>query len=96
MGNFLWAIAHFFGGRALKAALNWVFDYPMYSAAIFFLGSVLGGVVMTLLSIPLNIAEIKTYDWVKKDVFAIERIKRRLEKWRHFWFLDEEDTWTRR
>ncbi|MDO5758276.1 MAG: hypothetical protein Q4P24_12350 [Rhodobacterales bacterium] len=62
-------------GFTLKRSSDYAFDYVLYPVVILSLGYVWGGVVMTLLSVVMNILIIKAYDWAKQDLLMIEILK---------------------
>ena len=62
-------------GLAIKKSLDYGFDYLLYPFVLIWLGYVWGGVVMTIASIVVNLAVIRTYDWSKRDWLLLETIK---------------------
>lgn len=62
-------------GLAMKRAINYPFDLLLYPAMMIWLGNLSGGVVMTILSVILNLIVISAYDWSKTDWLAIETLK---------------------
>lgn len=69
-------LATFGVGVALKKGLDSGFDYVVYPAALLVLGYGWGGLVMTLLSVAVNVVFIRAYDWARCDFLLIERLKR--------------------
>lgn len=63
-------------GLAMKRAINWPFDLILYPAMMVWLGHLWGGVVMTILSLFLNLLVIAGYDWAKTDWLLIEALKK--------------------
>ncbi len=53
-------------------AMNQSFDYLLYPAVIYWLGSLKGGVVMTILAVALNYALVLGYNKTKADWFGFE------------------------
>ncbi len=68
-------VGRFGVGFTLKKSSDYAFDYVVYPVVIISLGYVWGGVVMTLLSVAMNILIIKAYDWAKQDLLMIELLK---------------------
>jgi hypothetical protein len=62
-------------GLAMKRAINYPFDFLLYPTMMIWLGNFSGGVVMTILSMVLNLIVISAYDWSKTDWLAIETLK---------------------
>lgn len=62
-------------GHLMNAVVVYGFDYGLYPLAIWQLGPIIGGSVMVVLSILLDLAIIKWYDRSKKDWLGIEIIK---------------------
>lgn len=60
---------------ASKKGIDYGFDYVLYPAALLYLGYWWGGITMTLASVILNIGLIKIYDWTRRDLLMIERLK---------------------
>jgi hypothetical protein len=65
----------FVAGFILKRAINYPFDFVLYPAALFWLGTVTGGLFMMALSVVFNTLLIRAYDWSETDWLAIEAIK---------------------
>ena len=62
-------------GLAMKQAINWPFDLILYPLMMLWLGHLWGGIVMTILSVFLNLLVIAGYDWAKTDWLLIEALK---------------------
>ncbi len=62
-------------GSVIYSIWNWLYDYPFYSFTIWYLGILKGGLLMAMLSIVVDLATLKFYDWSKEDWFALEYIK---------------------
>lgn len=62
-------------GLAIKRTINWPFDFVLYPMMIIWLGNIWGGLVLTILSIFLNLLVIRGYDWSKTDWLGIEALK---------------------
>ena len=55
--------------------LTWIYDYLIVSFFLLYLGFLWGMVVVVVLSIVVDLATMKFYDWLKKDWLALESIK---------------------
>jgi hypothetical protein len=62
-------------GVFLKKSIDYGFDYLAYPVALISFGYLWGGVVMTVLSVGLNLAVIRAYDWAKQDFLLLETLK---------------------
>ena len=62
-------------GHGFKQVEEFVFDYTLYPAAIAFLGTVVGGLVMTVFSAVMCYLYLLFYDWSKRDWFGFELLK---------------------
>lgn len=62
-------------GLAMKRAVNYPFDFLLYPVMLLWLGYAWGGLVMTVLSVFLNLLVIMAYDWSATDWFLIEELK---------------------
>jgi hypothetical protein len=62
-------------GVGTNAAMNWAFDWVLYPYAIYALGLLWGGVVMSLASFVFCIILIWLYDLLKRDWLGIETVK---------------------
>ncbi len=62
-------------GSFIYSIWNWLYDYPFYSFVIWYLGIFKGGLIMAILSLAVDLATLKFYDWSKEDWFALEYIK---------------------
>lgn len=62
-------------GVLIKKSIDYGFDYIAYPVALIFFGYLWGGVIMTTLSIFLNLAVIRAYDWAKRDFLLLETLK---------------------
>jgi hypothetical protein len=69
------AIFRWLTGAGIYTAVSWLFDYPIYGAAIWLAGPFWGGILMIALSIPLDLAAIRVYDKSGKDWLALEYLK---------------------
>ena len=67
--------ATFGAGLLLKHSINEPFDLILYPAVLLWLGNIWGGLVMTALSVVLNVIIIRAYDWSKTDWLLIETLK---------------------
>lgn len=54
---------------------TWLYDYVVVSFFLIYLGLFKGAIVITILSILVDLATMKFYDWFKKDWLALETIK---------------------
>ena len=68
-------VAELAAGITAFTLLNYVFDYALYPFAIYKLGIIKGGLLMTFLAAVSNIICLKFYDWSKRDWLGIEAIK---------------------
>lgn len=66
-------------GLFLKYLLDWPFDYILYPIVLCTFGWLEGGVIMTLLSIPINFMQIYLYDKAGIDFFSFEAAKQFVE-----------------
>ncbi len=76
--KYLKRIKYFFllvSGLLLKRAINYPFDYVVYPIVIAWLGSIIGGIILTLIALVVNVFIIRAYDWSKTDWFLIEKLK---------------------
>lgn len=64
-----------FIGHVGKNIEETLFDYALYPAVIAWLGAVVGGAVMTVLSALFCYLYILAYDWSGKDWFGFEMMK---------------------
>lgn len=62
-------------GFSSYTLFTWLFDYPLYGAAIWHLGALWGGLIMVALSLLVDIGSIRFYDWSKRDWLAVEFIR---------------------
>lgn len=62
-------------GHSINKALDYMFDYVLYPAAIWNLGAFLGGGVMAVASLAICLCCLRLYDWSKRDWLGIEAIK---------------------
>jgi len=81
----------FGAGLLLKWGINYPFDFLLYPVVLIWLGNIWGGLVMTVLSVILNIIIIRAYDWSQTDWLLIETLKGLREndsksKWQHFFY----------
>lgn len=81
-------------GLVMKRVFNYPFDYVLYPFVMWRLGYVWGGLVMTFLSVFINLLIIATYDWSKTDWLLIESFKSFREgksegKWKRFVFVSK-------
>lgn len=63
-------------GFSSYTVFAWLYDFPLYAFVMWHLGPVLGGLVMTLLTIPVDLYCFRLYDWSEQDWLAIEYIKK--------------------
>jgi len=63
-------------GHTFKNIEESIFDYVIYPAIIALLGTVVGGIVMTIASATECYLFLRLYDWSKKDWFGFELLKR--------------------
>lgn len=54
---------------------SWVYDYVVISFFLIYLGFLEGMIVIVILSMIVDLATMKFYDWLKKDWLALESIK---------------------
>lgn len=62
-------------GHTFKQVEEFIFDYTLYPAVIALLGTVIGGIVMTMFSALICYLYILFYDWSKKDWLGLEFLK---------------------
>lgn len=62
-------------GFSLKKSFDYLFDYVLYPAALFYLGYAWGGVVMTIASLVVSVLFIRAYDWLRCDFLLLEQLK---------------------
>lgn len=55
--------------------LTWIYDYIVVSFLLIYLGLIKGTIVIIILSMLVDLATMKFYDWFKKDWLALESIK---------------------
>lgn len=68
-------LAIFAVGVAGSQGINFLFDYGVYPATIWWLGMLWGGIVMTLVTIVANVGLIRLYDYLGQDWLLIETAK---------------------
>jgi len=73
-------------GHTANKVQEYGFDYLLYPFAIFKLGVLYGGLVMSLLSLLVCLGLLKLYDWTKRDCLGIEAIKSMKEYQGASWF----------
>jgi hypothetical protein len=57
------------------AALNWLYDFPLYAWAIWFWGPLIGGLSMAALSVPVDLVTYRFYNHVADDWLGIEYLR---------------------
>ena len=62
-------------GHTFKQVEIFIFDLLLYPAAIALFGTVIGGLIMTVLSAVVCYLYILFYDWAKKDWLGLELLK---------------------
>jgi hypothetical protein len=62
-------------GLVLKKAMDYLFDYGVYPVALLAFGTVAGGLLMTAISVVMNILVIRAYDWARMDFLFLEGLK---------------------
>lgn len=75
MNNLAKDTATLSAGLFMRAVINHGFDYVLYPVVLLWLGNTIGGIVLTILAVIINIAIIKAYDWSKTDWLLIEKLK---------------------
>lgn len=65
-------------GMTLYSAVAWLIDYPLYAAAVWFLGAYFGGLLMMAICLPIDLLALKAYDWSRRDWLSIEYCKVKL------------------
>lgn len=55
--------------------LTWIYDYIVVSFCLIYFGLLKGMIIVVVLSMIIDLATIKFYDWLKKDWLALESIK---------------------
>ena len=55
--------------------LTWVYDYVVVSFLLIYFGLLKGIIVVVILSMIIDLATLKFYDWFKKDWLALETLK---------------------
>jgi len=88
--TFLEPLLTLIAGLAMKRAINWPFDVGLYLPVIVWLGPVWGGLLMAVVSVPLNLLVLRAYDRSQRDWLMIERVKSVIEAIQ-IWFLEEEE-----
>ena len=63
--------------------LTWVYDYVVVSFILIYFGFLKGIVIVVILSMAIDLATLKFYDWLKKDWLALETLKE-MEHKKHF------------
>ena len=66
-------------GYTFGTIFDYSFNYVVYIPVVAYYGAVNGGIIMAILSIPVNYLFIKFYDWSKQDWFGIEVAKEEAE-----------------
>jgi len=66
-------------GYTVGYIFDYGFNYAVYIPVVAIYGPIKGGVIMAILSVPVNYLFIKFYDWSKKDWFGIEVAKEAAE-----------------
>ncbi len=66
-------------GHTFGYIFDYGFNYAIYIPIVAVYGPIKGGVIMAILSVPVNYLFIKFYDWSKKDWFGIEAAKEAAE-----------------
>lgn len=59
---------------------SWAYDYVIVSFFLLYLGFLRGMIVVVILSMIVDYATMKFYDWFKKDWLALESIKKLEDK----------------
>ncbi len=62
-------------GHGFKQGEEFFFDYMLYPAVIAWLGAIVGGLALTVLSASVCYLYILFYDWSKKDWLGLELLK---------------------
>jgi hypothetical protein len=62
-------------GYSVFSTLAWLYDYPLYTYVIWKAGPLWGGITLTVLSVVLDIATLRFYDWSQEDWLALEYLK---------------------
>lgn len=62
-------------GHTFKKVEEFLFDFTLYPAMIAFFGSVIGGLIMTMLSALACYLTLLFYDWSKRDWLGLELLK---------------------
>ena len=62
-------------GTSLYSLFCWLYDYFVYSIAIWYWGILWGGLLMAVISVIVDLVTLKFYDWSQEDWFAIEYLK---------------------
>lgn len=55
--------------------LTWIYDYLVVSFLLIYFGFLKGIVIVVILSMAIDLATLKFYDWLKKDWLALETLK---------------------
>jgi len=55
--------------------LTWLYDYVVVSFLLIYFGLVKGIIIVVILSMIIDFATLKFYDWLKKDWLALETLK---------------------
>ncbi len=56
-------------------ALTWLYDYVVVSFLLIYFGLLKGIIIVVILSMVIDFATLKFYDWLKKDWLALETLK---------------------
>lgn len=73
--SFFSKIKLWFAGIGSYYFLTWIYDYLVVSACIVYFGLLKGVVIVLFMSIFIDLATLKFYDWFKKDWLALETLK---------------------
>ena len=55
--------------------VTWVYDYVVVASCIWYFGLLLGGLIIFIVSIILDLITLMFYDWYKKDWLTLEELK---------------------
>lgn len=73
--SFIGRIKLWVAGIGLYYILTWIYDYIVVSFLLIYFGFLKGIIIVVILSMVIDLATLKFYDWFKKDWLALETLK---------------------
>lgn len=70
-------------GLALRWIINHGFDYVLYPVVLVAFGTTVGGIILTILALIINVLIIRAYDWSQTDWLLIEKLKSKVHDESH-------------